>query len=118
MEEIKVWFERAKKDFKAATNSLNSGDYEWTAFQAQQATEKSLKALYIKKHKNFIKIHDLVFLARKVNAPKEILVLCSKINPSYLDTRYPDLTKSYNQEDAKEILNYAEKVLEWIEKNL
>ena len=54
MEEIKEWLERSKKDFRAAENSLNSKDYEWVCFQAQQAAEKALKALYIKKYKNFL----------------------------------------------------------------
>lgn len=118
MEEEKIWLTKAKKDFKAAKNSFESEDYEWACFQAQQAVEKALKAIYIKKYKRLLKIHDLVLLARKINAPKEIIVLCSKINPSYIDTRYPDLSKIYTEEDAKEILNLTEKVLEWIEKNL
>lgn len=117
-EEIENWWKQSEKDLKAAKNSLNSGDYEWACFQTQQAVEKALKAVYIKKYKRLLKIHDLVLLARKINAPKEIIVLCSKINPSYTDTRYPDLSKSYTEEDAKEILNFSEEILEWIKNNL
>jgi len=39
------WLAQAKRDLKAARDSLSSGNYEWTAFQAQQAAEKALKAL-------------------------------------------------------------------------
>ena len=118
MEEEKIWLAKAKKDLSAAKNSLNSRDYEWACFQAQQAVEKALKAIYIKKYKKLLKIHDLVLLARKINAPQEIIIFCSKINPSYIDTRYPDLSKGYTEKDAKEILNLTEEILKWIEKIL
>ena len=93
MEEIKEWFESGMKDFKAAENSLQTKDYGWACFQAQQAVEKGLKALYVKKYEELLKAHDLVLLARKVDAPEKIVILCSKINPCYVDTRYPDLSK-------------------------
>lgn len=117
-EEIKRWLERAKTDLKVAKDSFKSKNYGWACFQAQQASEKALKSLYIKKYKKLLRIHDLVLLARKINAPKEIIVLCSKINPSYIDTRYPDLSKSYSKKDAEEVINSAGKILKWIEKNL
>jgi len=118
MEEIKIWIEKAKRDLEAAKNSLNSKDYEWSSFQAQQAVEKALKALYIKKYKKLIRIHDLVLLAKKIDSPNEIIVLCSKINPSYVDTRYPDVSKDYTKDDAKKILKLSIEVIEWTEKNL
>ena len=118
MTEIKKWFEQAKRDLKAANDSLNSENYEWACFQAQQSTEKALKALYIKKNKRLLKVHDLVLLARKINAPDEIVIFCSKINPSYADTRYPDMSKVYSKEDAKNVINFTESVLRWTEKNL
>ena len=80
-EEVSNWFKQAKKDLSAARNSLNSGDCEWASFQAHQSVEKSLKALYIKQNNQILKTHDLVLLARKLNAPTEIASFCSKINP-------------------------------------
>ena len=117
-EEIRNWWEQAKKDLIAAKNSLNSDDYEWACFQAQQSVEKALKALYIKEYGKLFKTHDLVFLARKLKDSEEIIENCSKINPSYISTRYPDLAKEYTEKDAKEIINLSEEVLTWTEKNL
>lgn len=117
-EEINNWQEQAEKDLRAAKNSLSSGDYEWAGFQAHQATEKTLKALYIRKFNKLLKTHDLVLLARKVGSPQSIILLCSKINPSYLDTRYPDIPKSYSETEAKEIVDLAEEVIKWIKSNL
>jgi|SRR3989344_2956180 len=118
MKEYKLWFEKAQRDFDSAKNSLNSDDYEWCCFQAQQAVEKGLKAMHIKKNKELLKSHDLVLLAKRLNAPREIVINCSQITPSYIDTRYPDLAKDYSEEDAKKILKLAKEVLIWIEKNL
>jgi len=118
MKEYETWIKKAKDDLKASHHSLDSKDYEWACFQAQQAVEKALKSMYIKKHDGLLKSHDLVLLARKVNAPQEIIVSCSQINPSYIDTRYPDLSKDYSEEDTERILNLVKEVLEWIKKNL
>lgn len=118
MEDHIEWFERAKKDFKAAKDSFNTSNFEWSCFQSQQSAEKALKALQIKKTQKFSKIHDLVLLARKLNAPGRIINICSFINPSYTDTRYPDLSRIYTDEDAQNLLNKTKELLEWIEKNL
>jgi HEPN domain-containing protein len=117
-EEVKNWLIRAERDLKASRDSFNAGNYEWACFQAQQASEKSLKALYINKYKSLLKIHDLVLLAKKLNAPEDIVVSCSKINPSYVNARYPDLSEHYSEDDANNIINLAEKILEWTKKNL
>ena len=116
--EIKIWYSRAKKDLVAAKHSLESGDYEWAGYQVHQSVEKALKAVYIKKNNKLIKIHDLVLLARKINAPNEIIELCSKINPSFLDTRHPDSSKNYTIEEAQDLINFAEEILKWTEKCL
>jgi len=112
------WMNKSKKDLQAAKNSLKSKDYEWSCFQSQQSSEKALKAVYIKKYKSLLKVHDLVLLAKKVGAPKKIIEYCSQITPSYVDTRYPDISKIYTETDAKNTIELTEKILRWIEKNL
>ena len=97
--------------------SFEAGENEWASFQSHQAVEKALKFLNLKINNVMIKTHDLVLLAKKVNAPITIVEKCSKINPSYLDTRYPDIPKSYNKADAKNIVDLAEEVIKWIKKS-
>ncbi|MBI2631774.1 HEPN domain-containing protein [Candidatus Pacearchaeota archaeon] len=116
--ETEKWLEQVKKDIRAANNSFNSRDYEWACFQAHQAVEKSLKALIIEKKSFLIKTHDLVLLAKKLDAPEDIKIKCSKINPSYIDTRYPDVPKAYSEVEVREIVKLSEEVISWIEKNL
>ena len=117
MEESEKWMAKATSDLATARYNLEGDMLDAALFYSQQAAEKALKTLYIKKYKKLLKIHDLVLLARKVNAPKEIIVLCSKINPAYTDARYPDLSRDYSEKDAQEIINFAEEVLKWTKKS-
>ncbi len=48
------WFRQSERDLRHARNSIEAGDYEWACFAAQQASEKSLKAVYEKTNKRFI----------------------------------------------------------------
>jgi len=82
-EEIRNWIEQAKRDLKSAENSLKSEDYYLCAFMCQQAAEKGLKALIIKKEKKLIKMHDLVILGRKIGLPENLLLNCEKLSKVY-----------------------------------
>lgn len=118
MNEFIAWFKRAQKDLKAAEHSFTSKDYEWACFQVQQSVEKTLKALLIKKTHQFQKVHDLVELAKICHAPEEIILKCGKINPFYIETRYPELSKDYSKEDVTTVIHFGKDILQWIEKNL
>ncbi len=43
------WWEQASRDLAHARHALDEGDHEWSAFAAQQAAEKALKALIMGK---------------------------------------------------------------------
>jgi HEPN domain-containing protein len=88
-EEVKRWLEQAKRDLITAENSFESKDYYASSFWCQQAAEKALKALLIKKTGEFPKIHDLTNLARLNMVPQRIVELCAKLNPAYTNSRYP-----------------------------
>lgn len=105
-------------DLDTARYNLDGSKYDVAAFFAQQATEKALKALYILKLNDLWKIHDLVRLARKVEAPDNIIELCAKITPGYTTTRYPDIGRTYDGTEVEELLASAKEVLEWVERNL
>jgi len=117
MEEIKRWIEQAEKDFDVAKYNLDGKKIESGIFFLQQSAEKALKALYIKIFRDILKTHDLVLLAKKLNAPNEILDYCKELTPAYQYTRYPDVPK-IGKIDNKKMLNYCEEILIWVKKSI
>ncbi len=75
------------------------------SFYSQQAAEKALKSLYIARFGELWRIHDLVKLARKLDAPDEIVKSCAEINPTYTAARYPDVGDIDDKEGVSEILS-------------
>ena len=116
--EVNKWVEQAKEEFDTAKINFEAKKYFSSAFWCQQSIEKAFKALLIKRTNKFPKIHDLTKLAKLTNSPKNILRLCSKINPAYTASRYPDSPKKYSKEECKKLIAYSKVVLKWIEKNL
>ncbi len=119
MEEIKIWIKTAEKDLNAAEINIDNELYDYAAFLAQQAAEKALKALYLKKFKRIRKVHDLVALAKELDAPQELMQKCKELTPAYLYNRYPDVAPVENiNEVAKDLLKYAEEIVAWVKQKL
>ena len=116
--EVKNWLEQAERDIEVAEYNLSGNMLDATAFYSQQAAEKALKSLYISKFNELWKVHDLVRIASRIQAPTKIVELCAKIMPAYTVTRYPDVGEVYDRRDVEEVLMSAKEVLEWVRKNL
>ncbi|MGI0047053.1 MAG: HEPN domain-containing protein [Nitrosotalea sp.] len=112
--EAKSWLDKAEEDFSTAQDCLTSKHFDASAFHAQQAAEKALKALQIQKHGRFDKIHDLVSLAKAVDSPNEIIKCCIMLAPYYVVTRYPDVGEPISKDTVKELLDKSKKVVSWI----
>lgn len=113
---IKEWIEKAETDLALAIYDLKGDFYEDACFHAHQCAEKSLKAPYIKKFDDLLKIHDLKTLAQKLNAPDNIIDIGDSLNPYYINSRYPGFDESPSEFDAKEAIENAKKVLTWVKK--
>jgi len=117
--EVKKWWEQAKEDMDSAKFNLEGKKYKVASFLAQQAVEKAMKALYIKKFKSLKKTHDLVSLANELELEQEIIQECKQLSPAYTYTRYPDVTPIKNiKEESVRLVEIAEKILEWLEKKI
>ena len=120
--ETKKWWEQAKDDLEKAAILLENKKYDGAAFFSQQAAEKALKALYLKKFNAIRKVHDLVFLSKKLNLPKDVIEKCDMLSKIYTETRYPayDIipAKSFTKSDGEELLNIASEVIGWIREKL
>ncbi len=122
-EEIENWWKQAEKDLSAAKNSLNSGDYEWASFQANQSAEKALKSLFLSKKKAIAPSHNLVSLGKSLELPEELINSLKELNPEYTLARYPDAANAapfeiYTKKKAKEKITHAEKIIKWIKNHL
>ncbi len=118
LKDVSRWVEQSDEEADTAKINYKAGKYFSAAFWCQQSVEKAFKALLIKKTGKFPKIHDLTRLARLVHAPLWIVELCSKINPAYTNTRYPDLPKKISKEECRAIMKYSGEVLQWLKANL
>lgn len=119
MAEYKDWLKKAEEDFDVAEFNIAGKKFEAGVFFLQQAAEKSLKALYIKRHKELFRTHDLVVLSKKLKAPPKIMEFSKKLTPAYQYTRYPDVEKVKNIENnIKEFIYITNEILKWTKKNL
>lgn len=122
MNESKKWLIQARRDLLTAAHTIQSKDYYASVFFSQQAAEKCLKALYIKKFNELPKVHDLVFLAKKLFLPEDLTAQCDKLSKVYIETRYPlgaaIPSQKFSKRDAVEFLNLSRRVISWIKKQL
>jgi len=121
--EIENWLKQAKADTRTSENSLKSRDFYASAFWAQQAVEKALKALYIKDKNELIKTHSISKIAKLLHLPDNLLNKVALIEQVYQETRYPDVStfipaEEFKENDATEILDYAMDVIAWIERKI
>lgn len=122
-DKIPIWLEISKDDIETAEACFEKKRYLWMMVTCQQAIEKLLKALYIKKIQvTPPKVHDLVLLAEKTEilneCSDETLKLFDILTEYYFGTRYPDkrkkLSKECSYDFAKNILNETKEVLLWL----
>ncbi len=118
-EDYDRWLKKAYKDIHTAEVNFREKLYDASAFYSQQAAEKALKALYIKKLNSLKRTHDLVILATELDAETNIIQMCRDLTPAYMYTRYPDVAEISNLDKvAQGLLTYAKGVIEWVKKNL
>jgi HEPN domain-containing protein len=114
------WLKQSEAEFKAATDLLNTNNFAWCCFTAQQSAEKSIKAIL-----NHIQCgalgHNLNTLIQEIEqhlqVDKAVVDACIRLNRLYIPTRYPDAFASgvpaeqYFDQDANQAVQDAEEVL-------
>ncbi len=118
-----LWWKQALSDLNAAEINLKQGVFYIASFLSQQAAEKALKALYIKKFKKLTKIHDLHLLALDLKLPEPLIEACNTLNAVYVETRYPDASggipaEEFTLQDAQTDLKLANEVVLWVKQKL
>ena len=118
MTEASKWWKHSLSDLKTAEFNLKGGMLNAAAFYAQQSAEKALKSLQIGRLGGFERTHDLVYLAKSIDAPAEILVLCELITPFYTVTRYPNAEVPFDKRKVSSVVEASREVVEWAKQNL
>jgi len=114
------WLNRAKSSLALARQHSGEIYPEDLCFQAQQAAEKAIKALYISKNVAFPYIHDIsqllaVLEKEGVIIPRDIKT-ASTLTLYAAQTRYPGLENPVSDEEYHKALVSAERVVVWAEK--
>ncbi|BFI73125.1 DNA-binding protein [Nanoarchaeota archaeon] len=115
---IKELLEFADEDLKAAKILINEKLFRLSAFHSQQAVEKYLKVFLLYNLGAYPFIHsisDLLEECIKLNKDFEYLekIKIKKLNKYYIFTRYFKIS-NVTEEDAKEAIDIAGKVREFI----
>jgi HEPN domain-containing protein len=116
------WLNRAKSNLIQAKGEEPGVYWEDLCFQAQQAAEKSLKALLLHRGVRFPYVHDLAELIELLeqqgeNTPSGIREVVRLTNYA-VEARYPGLAEPVTREEYEMVVALAEKVVRWVEKAL
>jgi len=114
----------AKADLKSAEIELKGGVYNNSVYHAQQAAEKSAKALLIL-HNKFVETH---FVADRIKGfiDDEVVKKVKSLEKNWIITRYPFIrqkeiwspVRAFTREDAEDALKKARFVVREIAKVL
>jgi HEPN domain-containing protein len=116
------WISRAKSNLALARNVIPEADLEDLCFDAQQAAEKSIKAVFVKRGENFPYSHDLDKLLRLleksgVKIPKFVNEAHELTQYAHL-TRYPGLADPVTPREYRRAVRIAAAVLRWAERKV
>ncbi|MCL6581169.1 MAG: HEPN domain-containing protein [Firmicutes bacterium] len=93
--EVKWWIDAGERDLRAASELYRAGLFEGTAFHCQQAAEKFLKGLLVAAGGLSQRSHSCVRLLSAlgrsgITPPGEVATACRRLDPHYVDARYPN----------------------------
>lgn len=123
-EQVQVWLRQGDNELEKARILYEHDDFDGAAIFAQQAAERSLKALYIARFQTMPpRTHDLQCLANALGAPADLAAIGGPLTKDYFRARYPDLAGAapYEVFDAnivQERIEQAEQICDWVKQQL
>jgi len=121
---FKEWIKKAEKDLITAKHLFSiqpTPPYDIICFHSQQCAEKYIKAYLVYMEIEFEKTHDLGELmgiaSTKDNNFIELIDIAEKLTDYAVDARYPVMEEP-TKEEAKEAIEIAEKIKDFILKRL
>ncbi len=120
------WWEQATRDVAHARHAAEDDDFEWSAFAAQQAAEKALKAVIIGAGGEPWG-HLTTALAEalpSIPVPPEILDAARRLDKHYIPARYPNgfaagfPGRLYTRGEAEHAIQDAESIIHFCRRHL
>ena len=115
------WMNRARSSLLMAKNRVPQVYLEDLCFEAQQAAEKAVKALMIKRGIDFPYVHDLARLLSLLKEAGEAIPdavgQARKLTRFATVTRYP-MNQTVTEQHYLEALTIAEAVIRWAEERI
>lgn len=122
---VSQWLERADYDISAAAAMMRSGHLLYVVFMCQQASEKTLKALWCNNRDDLPPFtHNLATLAEslQLKLSDSQMVLLDRLNRYYIVGRYPTfkqkLAMTLCKKDAVNLLKETEEFIKWCRKSI
>jgi HEPN domain-containing protein len=116
------WLNRARSNLARAQMKITGVYLEDLCFGAQQAAEKAVKALLIKRGVTFPYVHDLARLVTLLEEAgqqiPELVRRAEALTRYAVVTRYPGLAEPVTEAHYQEAIVLAKAVLEWVEDHL
>lgn len=115
------WADRARYDLDTARAMLNGRRYVYVVFCCQQAVEKMLKAVIVKRTGEMPpRIHNLMRLAdrARIAVDDDRGDLFRNLSNLYVDTRYPEgdaaLSAEFDEPRARAAFEKTEEAVQWL----
>ncbi len=113
------WLNRARSNLTKARNATPGVYLEDLCFDAQQAAEKAVEAVFIHRGERFPYVHDLNQLLQLLednglSIPKYVRE-ADQLSRYAVETRYPGLSAPVTPAKYRRALRIAEQVVRWAE---
>ena len=111
------WLNRARSSLALAKNRIADVYLEDLCFQAQQAAEKSVKAVLMKHSVEFPYVHDLSLLLSMLAETGEVIPdvvrRAEELTPYAFMARYPSAARIVTIEEYQAAVEFAAATVEW-----
>jgi HEPN domain-containing protein len=116
------WLNRARSNLALARSDGVGALLEDLCFEAQQAAEKAIKAVFVHRGARFPYVHDLDELLNRLDGsglkiPKYVRQ-ADELTPFAVVTRYPGLVGPVTKRQHRRAVRIAAAVLRWAERQI
>ena len=116
------WLNRARSNLLRARRRTSDVYLEDFCFDAQQAAEKAIKAVMLKRRVEFPYSHDLARLLALLEAAGEdvpdAVIQAADLTDYATVTRYPGMAEPVTEQEYANAVSIAEAVVQWAEERI